>query len=454
MPPRKTRAKPIAEVISEKPFHGAAFSGRRREREITVGEITRASLWQRYDKIYRERFEVSTALLTLAGHTVSRGYVTIPVNPTDATALKAKQLCDRYARSIDLDFMVYTGTIELLKHGTLFLENLIIDKKLISTRMFPWQDQVEPSEMRSDGEFTKYRQVRYGAPVRIGNKEVAWTDKEIITLRMPPIDSDGFGSSLITPVTKILDIKQQVFTDIGEYLHKTTFPKERWRLGSDADKVNKDTVDDTYSKVNDWEPGDVFVANYAMEYQACGVGPVESRMFPELMNTINNGAVDGLMVPPVSYTRNATEASAREMSNNLRIALVQPIQRLWKRAIEGQLFRLLLEGEGITADYTPQINFTPPTEEALLLRAQRITMIKSAGIASDAWARDQLDIPEEARYLPEKPKPATEKPPPAPEQPTLATEKPPEEEPEQPESESPEPKKKEKKKVKKDESET
>ena len=432
--PKKATGKHVAEVTSEKPFVGAAYVGARREKEISVGTIDRASLWDKYDQIYRDRCEVSAALLYLAGHTVSRGYVTIPINPTDQTALKAKILCDNYARSIDLDFMVYTGTIELLKHGTLFLENLILDKKLVSTRVFPWQSEIQPSKMRSDGEFTKYRQVRQGMKVTKGDKEVSWTDKEIITLRMPPIDKDGFGSSLVGPVTSTLNIKAQLFKDIAEYMKKTVWPKEKWTLGTDADKVDKPTVDDVRSKVENWEAGEVFVSNFKADYQACGVGPVESRMFPELINTVNNSAVDGLMVPPVSYQRNATEASAREMSNSLRIALVQPIQRLWKRCIEGQLFKLLLEGEGILPEFTPQISFTPPTEDELLLRAQRITMIKNAGIASDAWARNQLDIPEEARYIPGKP---GEKPPKPTSQPS-EPKQPPEEEPPKQEEHPPE----------------
>jgi hypothetical protein len=107
------------------------------------------------------------------------------------------------------------------------------------------------------------------------------------------------------------------------------------------------------------------------------------------------------MVPPISYIRNSTEASAHAMISDLRIALVQPIQRLWKRAIEHHVFQPLILGERLKPEYTPRISFTPPTEDELWTKAKRIISILQTRAVSPAWLRDELDIPEDNKYLPQ-----------------------------------------------------
>ena len=409
------------EELRKGTFKGVAYVGGGKERDLSPGEYTRASLWDECDKLFLTRPEVSSAILTIAGQVISRGYTTAPnihlslngdtgtkettTDPTtpadDPAALKAKEICDAYAADIEADGMIHEGTILLCLHGTLFLENNIVGKKMINTRMFPWQKQMEPASISSDGYMITWRQMKMGSKVK------DFKENEIVALRVPPIDEQGFGTSLITSVKSVLATRTQLDVDLKDYIHKTAWPKELFSLGDQSTPATSENAEATYGKVKNWKSGDVFVTNVPVKYQACGVGDVESRIFPQVMTVLNDRCIDGILVPPISYLRNATEASARALENNLRVSLVQPIQRLWKRVIEREIFTPLLEGEGVDPKYCPSIMFTPPTEDELLKKTQRVIAI-AQGLGARSWALKQLDIKEEEASL-EQPK--QEKPP-------------------------------------------
>jgi hypothetical protein len=414
-------------------FKGVAYVGGGKERGLSPGEYTRASQWDEYDKLFLTRPEVSSAILTIAGQVISRGYTTAPnirltldegagtkettTKPTapadDPTALKAKELCDAYAADINADSMIHASTIFLCLHGTLFLENNVVGKKMINTRMFPWQKQMEPASISSDGYMIAWRQMKMGSKVK------DFKENEIVALRFPPVDEQGYGTSLITSVKSVLATRTQLDADMKDYIHKTAWPKEMFSLGDQSTPATPENAEATYGRVKNWKPGDVYVTNVPVKYQACGVGDAESRIFPQIMTVMNDRCVDGLLVAPISYRRNATEASARVLDDNMRVSLIQPIQQLWKRALEREIFTPLLEGEGVDPKYCPSIMFTPPTEDELLKKTQRIIAI-AQGLNARSWALKQLDIKEEEAPV-EQPKP----------------EKPPDAKPESPESKAP-----------------
>jgi len=359
---------------------------------------SRVREWQALDKLFQTRGEVSSALFTIAGYVVSRGYITLPASE-DSKAREAKDLCDSYAFDNDLDNTILDGTINLCLHGTDFLENNLVGSKLVGTRNFPWQEQIQPNQVQKDGQVKTWKQV-------VGNRDgTKWKQGEIIPITLPPRDADGYGSSLVNPIRGALAIRQQLDLDIKDYIHKSALPKEIFSAGDQTEQVDKKTADDLYAKVKAWKPGDQIVVNYPVVYKATGVGPVESRMFPEIIRVVRDSAVDGLLVPPISYQRSSTEASSRAMMGNMRIAIVQPIQRLWKRAVERGIFKPLLLGEGYDdetiSEFLPRITFMPPTEEELDLRTSRIIRAYTADgrvgnvepIVTKDEARVGLDMP-------------------------------------------------------------
>ncbi len=379
-------------------FKGQAFTSKGKK-ELAAGEYTRAGLWNTYDTLFKTRPEVSSAILAAAGHVVSRGYVTEPKDETNSKAVEAKRLCDDFASINNLDGLIYDGSILLYLHGNLFLENNYVGARMAGIRVFPWQKQIEPSKIDSDGTVLGWRQMKDNVEVR------TFKENEIVALRFPPVDDQGFGSSIITSIVDVLSTRAQLDKDIKTYVHKTAFPKEIIGLGTAGERPTPEETSNVKSEIDRWEPGDVFVVNYETKYTAGGVGNVESRLFSNLTTILNDRCIDGLMVPPLSYLRNSTEASARAMLDNLRVGLIQPTQRLWKRAIEQEIFTPLLEGEGYDVLETlPKVSFTPPTEQDLIIKAQRVSMITGANIASTSWGAKQLDIPE--NEVPTTPKPA------------------------------------------------
>ncbi len=362
--------------------------------------MSRQTQWKQLDQMFDTRGEVSSSLLTIAGYVVSRGYITIPAS-SDSKAQEAKTLCDQYAFDNDLDNVIFEGTVNLGLHGTVFVENNFVGKKLVGSRVFPWQEQVQPATMQRDGRVKTWKQV-----IGISGKAGAtWKAGEIVPIALPPKDSEGFGRGLVNSVRGVLEVRRQLDMDIKDYIHKTAFPMELFAAGDQSEKVDKKTADDLYAKVRNWKPGQKVVTNYPVTYQATGVGNVESRMFPELIRVVRDSCVDGLLVPPISYQRNSTEASSRAMIGNMRIAIIQPIQRLWKRAVETGIFKPLLLGEGYDEEkmglFLPRITFMPPTEEEMRMRTDRVITAYTANgrvaaveqIISKDEARVELDMP-------------------------------------------------------------
>jgi len=389
-PWQRNKTQTLTEAQKAPRFKAAMFVGKGTSKDTRVGEFSRSQVWTACDQLYVSRSEVASQLISLAGYVVGRGYATVPSNPKDATALKAKMICDSFARDNGIDQMIFEGSIYLALHGNLFLENRFVQKKLARMRIFPWQYEVEPSTIDIDGSVLEWRQARNYSVI------TEFKENEIVALRLPPIDKDGFGTSLVQPIREILNIKQQTDRDSKDFVHLTAFPKELIQLGDAAEPADKTSVDDAYAKWKGWAPGEVFIVNLPTKYQACGVGQVESRLFPSLIRTFNDQCIDAMIMPPMSYLRNATEASANAMIAHARTCIVQPFQRLWKRALEREIFEALLEGEGINPEYVPSISFTPPNEQELLLRTQRVINTVNAKLASVDWGRDQLDIADEA----------------------------------------------------------
>ena len=382
---KQTPSHALAEA-TPKPYRGKAYVGSVGEKELYQGEINYRQQFEENLHIYQTRSEVSSSLITLAGYVVSRGYTTQASDPKDPVAEEAKELCDKFAGDIGLDLLIYEGTIKLALNGVLFLEKNLVSGSLVAARIFPWQEDIEPAQFRSDGEVLAWRQVSQGS-IRTRFKE-----DELVVLRLPPVDRNGYGTSLIQSLLQNLSIRDQINSDVKDYLHKVAHPKELWVLGTPDKPVDETTRDDAFSLIKTWVPGQNFVADYPVQYTPCGVGSVESRLFPLLLERLDARCADGLMVPSLGYLRNATEASANAMIANLRIALIQPIQRIWKRKIENELFSALLEGEGISEEYVPQITFTPPSEEEIVQKVMRVKAMFDSGLITLNEGRAMLDL--------------------------------------------------------------
>jgi hypothetical protein len=362
---------------------------------LYLGEVSRGALWRQLDQLYMTRAEVSSAVLAGAGYVIGGGILIEAAKQrkeTKGDVVAAKELCDQFSRDQRLGNLIHEGSIWALLHGTVLTQKNWVAGRLASLRVFPWQDCIEPKERLKDtNEITKWRQLNR----RTGAEEDEYSEKEIMRLSLPPLDDDGFGTGVIASLRSLLDLRASMDADSKEYLHKSALPKEILTAGSVDQPVGKDEQSSLYAKAKAWKPGEIFCANYPVEYKAGGVGDVESRIWPDMMKTTQDRCVDGVIIPPTSYLRNATEASARAMILHVRIALTQPLQQLWKAKIEMEVFAPLLEAEGFDdPTVVPNLTFMPPTDAELSERWKRIIMAKQAGVISLEEARAMLDVRE------------------------------------------------------------
>ncbi len=394
----------------ETPFKGINYSVTVDQTgKVRPGAMSRTQVWKQNDKIFEMRSEVSSAFMALAGYVIARGFVTVATDPKDPTAINAKDICDKYTQDIGLDQIIYEGTMDLAKHGNLFLENKIVTGKLLDTRLFPWQDAMEPATLTADGEIATWRQY---VP---GKQSIEFEPEEIVHIRLPPLDEQRFGTPLLQSVKKVLATNDQLETDVGAYMHGSAFPKEIFSLSSPQPEreLSVNSVQLAYARLRQWNPGDKFVTDMNVNYQTAGVGRFESRLIPSFVSDNADKCVSGLIMPTTSYLRSATEASAATMEDHANRALIMPIQRIWKRKIELEMFKPLLVGEGIDEKYVPQIVFGLPTEEEVASKTVRIISMYTAGLQQGqpglldrAECRGLLDIADPEK--PPEPMPATQ----------------------------------------------
>jgi len=366
-----------------------------KKQRLYLGEVNRRALWQELDQLYMNRAEVSSAVLAGAGYVVGGGILIEAAKQrkeTKGDVVAAREICDQFSRDAHLETMIHEGSIWALLHGTVLTQKNWVGGRLASLRVFPWQDCVEPKERLKDtNEITKWRQVDRRTGVEVDDYDA----DEIVRVSLPPLDDDGFGTGIIMSLRGLLSLRASMDADSKDYLHKSALPKEILTAGSPEQPVGKEEQSNLYAKAKTWRPGEIFVANYPVNYKAGGVGDVESAIWPSMMKTTQDRCVDGVIVPPTSYLRSATEASARAMLIHVRIALTQPLQQLWKAKIESEVFTPLLEGEGFDdPTVVPSLTFMPPTDAELSERWKRIIMAKQAGVISLEEARAMLDVRE------------------------------------------------------------
>jgi hypothetical protein len=311
--------------------------------------------------------------------------------------------------------VIHEGSILALLHGSVLLQKNIVAGRLGGLRVFPWQDCLEPEERLQDtNEVTKWRQLNR----RTGSVQDHFGGDEIVHVPIPPLDDDGFGTGLVGPLMSLIQMRTSIDADSKLYAHLTALPKELFMAGSPEQPVDKTQQTALYNYVKSWKAGEAYVSNFPITYKAAGVGDVESRIFPDLMRNTQERVVDGMLIPPTSYLRNATEASARAMITHIRIALTQPLQQVWQAKLESEVFEPLLLGEGIDdPEVVPNVVFLPPTDIEISERWKRIiaayTARGSDGRSLLSWeeARAMLDIKElEGVLAPTQPSTAKQEP--------------------------------------------
>jgi hypothetical protein len=358
-------------------------------RRISPGELGWQSRCKYYDLIDQRHPLAKSCIRTIAGQVMAQGLFLSPVvddagKPYPRTT-DAKDACDELNAQIGLDTMLYESAVTLAKYGSVFWEK---SQDPFDVRIIPSQDLIEPSETDGLGNVTAWRQATWGtAPT--------WTADEIVHV---PWDVTSYtwpyGTSLFVGLETEFEILEQLEVDIKEFMHKTAFPKEMYQVGDGQFMPTGDDMTVIQSKVKNWEPGEYIVTSYPIEHKAGGTGDSQVRNLNDVLAFLKAQLVDGLMTPPVSFQYSSTYASSKEMMVQQRANLVVPMQRLFKRKLETEVYKPFLESRGFSVKDVPTVHFEDAEAHKVDV-ADYYVKLSGAGIIPPRFAARELGVPME-----------------------------------------------------------
>ena len=357
-------------------------------RRINVGELSWEAKCKYYDNITQRHPLAKACIRTIAGQVTAQGLFLTPVTDDEGKPYPrtndAKDVCDELNARIGLDTLLYESAVTLAKFGAVFWEK---STDPFDLRMIPSQELLEPAETDGRGNITSWRQRSWG------RESPVWTADEIVHVGWDVTTATWpYGTSMLVGLETEFEILAQLETDIKEFMHRTAFPREMYQVGDGEFIPSGDDMEVIKTKIKDWEPGEYIVTSYPIEHKSGGTGDSEIRNLNDVLGFLKGQLVDGLMTPPVSFQYSSTYASSKEMMVQQRANLVVPMQRLFKRKLETEVYRPYLESRGFSVKDTPTLHFENAEAHKVDV-ANYLKNLVEAGIMPPRYAAKELGVP-------------------------------------------------------------
>jgi hypothetical protein len=258
------------------------------------------------------------------------GYYTTVDDPEDMEQARAKEIVDNFAAKVNMDELLLEVAKDLLITGNCFVEKIFQRKRLTALKRLP------VTEMRvvrdRFGNVEKYVQ-------RPTTQQITFTPNEIVHFKWNDVKLTGYGIGIVEPVKDYLEFDVKNTQNMVEVIYKTAYPIPVFTFKSKAD------VDYFQELLKKREPGEPILM---LGEITPTIIQVDSRIrFGEFLEAVERKIFEGMRAPLLSWLRNATEASARVMLENVDRD-VRSLQRYVKRKVEGEIFRPLLEGHKLS----------------------------------------------------------------------------------------------------------
>ncbi len=186
---------------------------------------------------------------------------------------------------------------------------------------------------------------------KVGRKKATIEGENLAWFVNNQIANDKKGISIIKPVTSLLSIKDTALSNMGKIIDRYLSPLLIWKsTGSIAGL--KAAVEEREADE------DIYIGNLGPEEIKDIAQPVEidgEARFTQFISYIDELIYVGLYAPNLYYWRNATEASARVLSDMVD-RNVHAIQRSMERGIEAGIYERLMLANGIK-DVVPRLTF-------------------------------------------------------------------------------------------------
>lgn len=276
------------------------------------------------ERFYREDPVAHAAVDTYVELIVGVGYYTV------AEDRRAKEIVDGFSEKVDMDGLLREAVRSMLIYGDAFIEKILDDSgRLVDLKLLPSKTmRVKRNEY---GEIEGYIQEAKG-------RRVEFKPGEIIHLKYNPVGSSAYGLSLLYPVVDLLRAKKKAVDDMARILSRYAAPKMIWRVENEASLRRLQAI------LESLQPDEDIILAGEVDYKPLTVDP--RARFEFYYEYLDKQIFEGLQAPLLSWLRNATEASARTMLDTVD-RRVAGIQRYLKRRVEAEVFKPLIEAEGL-----------------------------------------------------------------------------------------------------------
>lgn len=273
----------------------------------------------------------------------------------DHPGYRAKELCDNFAKAVNLDKMLPNITRINLIAGFCPLETKIVSDPEKCSLMIIHPKTIDNRRNKgvewANGKVTRVYQ-------KVGAEEGVTPDPEknskLVWFNYCQIGNNPLGTSYVRGMLKTLNTLNEATADIDKILKRYIGPKAVWKTRRDIDNLKIAVQEST--------PGeDLFLGKLTTEEVTDPNFPTIIQIDPrvpywEWIEYLDRRLFAYSRASNIWYFKDATVASAKEMEDIVQ-RHVGSIQREDKRSIERDLFTPLLLANNIDLEWLPKINF-------------------------------------------------------------------------------------------------
>ncbi|MCD6443650.1 phage portal protein [Candidatus Bathyarchaeota archaeon] len=298
--------------------------------------------------------------------TVGGGYY------TTAEDQRAKELVDGFAETVNMDELLREAVRNMLIYGDAYVEKVYRkpDGRLVGLNLLP--SKTVRVERDRHGRVLRFVQ-------RDGATSVSFKPEEILHLKHNPVGNSAYGTSMLTPVLGFLKAKRKAVENMEKILSRYAAPKVIWRA------PNRNALQQLQAVLETLRPDEDIILTGEVDFKPLTVDP--RARFEFFYEYLDRQVFEGLQAPLLSWLRNATEASARTMLETVE-RRVMGIQRYLKRKVEAEVFKPLVETEGLKE--VPRLNWGSPKSRLEDVSLADVGGLVKSGILDPSEARRWL----------------------------------------------------------------
>ena len=301
-----------------------------------------------YEKYYLLDPVVFSAINSLADMIVGAGFY------TEAEDEKAKQIVDEFCERVNMDEKLRDVARYVLLYGDAFMEKIFEKNKLVDVKVWSpkgWRILLDKKRNIIGYEKISNTGVQKFAP------------EEIVHFRFVRVGDNEFGVSLIQPALEYIKAKYVIAKLIPKVFLHFASPLIVFRFGMEREAQRfKQMLEEKRRVVEEEEPDVAKLFNEIITYgKDVQAEPVRIDFRSQLIDYIkwlDENFIEGFRAPLMRYLYNATEASARVIYDAIQQTPIEALQRHIKRKIESEIFKPLIEQEGL--EEVPRLNWGVP----------------------------------------------------------------------------------------------